>query len=270
MGIEIRAELVDLGASPGLSRLYSTMGNPNNDAKAWAMLLPFVLAVTITIKDDTKRLLLMGALAVSLAAFALTYSRSGYVALLAGIAVFVMFAAPRLIPIGLIALVLALPFIPASIIDRLLTLGQDTSSQYRFQIWEGVLRMLEDFWVRGIGMGPDAFIRIYRSYAHPAAERAMHSHMLFLDIIVHSGIGALIAFLAYLFRLFKRGISSLTANNNDIERKIFTAAGIASLTAFIVFGIGEYVWFYTRVMLVFWVVAGLTAGISKVCTETVK
>ncbi|MCL2223417.1 MAG: O-antigen ligase family protein [Defluviitaleaceae bacterium] len=257
-GIEIREELTDLGVSPGMSRLYSTMGNPNNDAQAWAMLLPFVLAMAITVKNDTKRLILFGAIALVVGAFALTYSRSGYVALMAGVGVFVLMSAPRLVPIGLIALVFALPFIPSAILERLFTLGQDTSSQYRFLIWEGVRRMLEDFWVQGIGMGPAAFVRIYRSYAHPLAERALHSHNTFFDILVHSGIGALLAFLAYLFRLFKRGISDHVAIA-DREQKIYIAAGIAALTVFVVFGVGEYVWFHPRVMLVFWVVAGIVS-----------
>ncbi|MCL2197818.1 MAG: O-antigen ligase family protein [Defluviitaleaceae bacterium] len=261
MGIEIQAAFTDLGASPGLSRLYSTLGNPNNDAQFWAMLLPFVLAVAITVKNDTRRIVLIGAIFIVVAAFALTYSRAGYIALLAGIGVFVLMTAPRLVPIGLLVLILALPFIPAGILERLFTLGQDTSSQYRFLIWGGVLRMLEDFWVQGIGMGPAAFIRIYRSYAHPLAERAMHSHNMFLDLITHSGIGALLAFLAYLFRLFKRGISSHMASE-DSEYKIYMAAGIAALAVFVVFGVGEYVWFYPRVMLVFWVIAGLVASMA--------
>jgi hypothetical protein len=259
MGIEIRAELVDLGANPGLSRLYSTMGNPNNDAQAWAMLLPFVLAVAVTVKNDTKRLFLFGAIAIVIAAFAMTYSRAGYVALMAGAGVFILISAPRLVPVALIALVFALPFIPAAILERLFTLGQDTSSQYRFLIWEGVRRMLEDFWVQGIGMGPAAFVRIYRGYAHPLAERALHSHNTFFDIITHSGIGAFLAFIAYLFRLFKRGISKHAASY-DKEQKIYIAAGIAALTVFVVFGVGEYVWFHPRVMLVFWMVTGVVSA----------
>jgi hypothetical protein len=257
-GIEIREELTDLGVNPGLSRLYATLGNPNNDAQAWAMLLPFVLAVAITVKNDTKRLLLIGAIAIVVAAFALTYSRAGYVALMAGVGVFVLMSAPRLVPIALIALVFALPFIPAAILERLFTLGQDTSSQYRFLIWEGVRRVLEDFWVQGVGMGPAAFVRIYRGYAHPLAERALHSHNTFFDIITHSGIGALLAFFAYLFRLFKRGISAHAAST-DHEQKIYIAAGIAAITVFVVFGVGEYVWFHPRVMLVFWIVAGIVS-----------
>ncbi|MCL2187392.1 MAG: O-antigen ligase family protein [Defluviitaleaceae bacterium] len=263
VGIPIRAEFTDLLANPGMARLHSTMGgNPNNDAQAWAMLLPFVLAMIIAVRCDVKRTLLLAAVGICIAAFALTFSRAGYVALMAGVGIFVLMAAPRLVPIALIVLVLAIPFIPSVFIDRLLTLGTDTSSLYRFNIWRGVMDMLRDYWVRGIGMGPVAFAQTYRNYFHGEAWRALHAHNTFLDIIVHSGIGALIAFLAYLFRLIKRGISA-HMNAACREYKLFTAAGMASLTVFIAFGVGEYVWFYPRVMLVFWICAGLLTGVTE-------
>ena len=258
-GIEIRAEFTDLVRSQGLSRLYSTLGNPNNDAESWSMLLPFVLAMIITIKCDIKRVLLAGVFFLCITALALTYSRMGYVALMAGMGVFVLISAPRLVPIALIVLLLSIPFLPQSVIDRLLTIGQDTSSLYRLRIWEGTFRLLENYWVQGIGMGPRAFISIYRGYAHPSAWNAMHAHNMFLNILAHSGIGALLAFLAYLFRLFKYGISSYIASF-DREFKIYLAAGLASLTAFTVFGMAEYVWFYPRVMLVFWLMSGLISA----------
>jgi len=263
MGIEIRSDFVDLNVNPGLSRLVATLGNPNTDAQVWAMLLPLILAVTITAKQDTNRLILAGFIGIIVMAFALTFSRSGYVAFIAGVGVFILMSAPRLIPIALIVLVFALPFIPSAILDRLFTLGQDTSSQYRFLIWQGVFRMIEDFWVQGIGMGPAAFVRIYRGYAHPLAERAMHSHNMFLDLVVHSGIGALITFIVYLFRLFKHGVAS-HMNSKNKEYKILMSAALAGLFVFIVLGVGEYVWFYPRVMLVFWIIAGLTLALVNI------
>ncbi|MCL2204264.1 MAG: O-antigen ligase family protein [Defluviitaleaceae bacterium] len=262
VGIPIRPEFTDLLASPGLARLHSTFGNPNNDAKAWTMLLPLLMALIITVKCDKKRLLLMGVMALSVAALALTYSRAGYIALVAGVGVFVLLSAPRLVPIGLVAFIAAIPFLPAGIIDRMLTLGTDTSSVFRFNIWLGVLDMLRDYWVQGIGMGPDAFLRIYDRYANEIAWRAVHAHNTFLDIFAHSGIGALLAFAAYLFGLFKGGILA-RKKVPDTEHKIFLAAGIASLSVFIVFGMGEYMWFYPRVMLVFWIIAGLLTATTN-------
>ena len=262
VGIPIRPEFTDLLASPGLARLHSTMGNPNNDAQFWGMMLPFVLAMVVAARCDTKRLLLAGAVAVCVGAFALTYSRAGYVALMAGVGVFILMAAPRLVPIVLIAGILALPFIPSGIIDRLLTLGSDTSSQYRFNIWRGVVNMLEVYWVQGIGMGPTAFAQTYARHYQGEAFRALHAHNTFLDVFIHSGIGALVSFVAYLFGLVRRGVAA-HMNAANKEYKVFLAAGVGALVVFIAFGVGEYVWFYPRVMLVFWVMAGLLTGLVR-------
>ncbi|MCL2363385.1 MAG: O-antigen ligase family protein [Defluviitaleaceae bacterium] len=262
VGIPIRPEFTDLLASPGLARLHSTMGNPNNDAQFWGMMLPFVLAMVVAARCDTKRLLLAGAVAVCVGAFALTYSRAGYVALMAGVGVFILMAAPRLVPIVLIAGIVALPFIPSGIIDRLLTLGTDTSSQYRFNIWRGVVNMLEVYWVQGIGMGPVAFAQTYARHYQGEAFRALHAHNTFLDVFIHSGIGALISFVAYLFSLIRRGVAA-HMNSDNKEYKIFVAAGVGALVVFIAFGVGEYVWFYPRVMLVFWVVVGLLTALTR-------
>ena len=259
VGIPIHPEFTDLLANPGMTRLHSTMGNPNNDAQVWAMLLPFAIAAAIAVRCDVKRVLLVAAIVVCVAAFALTYSRAGYVALLAGLGVFVLMAAPRLVPLALILFIFAIPFIPSGIIERLLTLGSDTSSQYRFNIWRGVIDMLRIYWVQGIGMGPEAFAQVYRHHFHGEAWRALHAHNTFLDIIMHSGIGALITFLAFLLNNLKRGISTHMRIKNP-EQRLYTAAAVASLVVFVAFGVGEYVWFYPRVMLVFWVCAGVLAG----------
>jgi len=185
------------------------------------------------------------------------------VALIAGVGVFILMAAPRLVPIVLIVGILALPFIPSGIIDRLLTLGTDTSSQYRFNIWRGVVNMLEIYWVQGIGMGPTAFAQTYARHYQGEAFRALHAHNTFLDIFIHSGIGALVSFVAYLFGLVRRGVAA-HMKSTDKEYKVFLAAGVGALVVFIAFGVGEYVWFYPRVMLVFWVVAGLLTGMVRI------
>ncbi|MCL2500593.1 MAG: O-antigen ligase family protein [Defluviitaleaceae bacterium] len=268
-GIPIHLEHTDLLTNPGLTRMYATMGNPNNDAKAWAMLIPFAIAAAVAVKCDKKRVILAGIIALSVAAFALTYSRAGYVALLAGVGVFVLMSTPRLVPVAVVLLVPAVFFIPAGVIERLLTLGTDSSSLYRFNIWRGAWDMLRDYWIRGIGMGPAAFTQTYANYYHGEAWRALHAHNTFLDIFIHSGIGAIAAFLAYLFRLVKRGVSAHMASA-DKEYKVLIAAGIASLVVFVVFGIGEYVWFYPRVMLVFWMTAGLTAAMPSLSKETLS
>ena len=265
-GIEIKAEFTDLAQSQGLSRLFSTMANSNNDAESWVMLLPFIIAMMLTTVCDTKRVVLAGVIGLCVIALVLTYSRSGYLALLASIGIFVLMVSPKLVPVGILALIIMIPFLPKSLTDRLLTIGKDTSSKYRLLIWEGVLRMLKDFWITGIGMGPKAFTSIYRDYAHVNAKPAMHSHNVFLSVLAEIGIGGFISFMAYLFRTFRSGIVA-QIKATDPEMKIYLAAGISSLTAFCVFSLAEYVWFYPRVMLIFWLVTGLVLSMAKMGAE---
>ena len=265
-GIEIKAEFTDLSQSQGLSRLFSTMANSNNDAESWVMLLPFIIAMVITTKSDTKRLILTGAVGLCVVALVLTYSRSGYLALVAAVGVFVLMVSPKLVPIGILTLIILIPFLPQSLTDRILTIGKDTSSKYRLFIWEGVLRMLKDFWITGIGMGPKAFTTIYRGYSNVNAGPAMHSHNVFLSVLAEIGIGGFVAFMAYLFRAFRSGIVA-QIKSTDREIKIYAAAGVASLTAFCVFSLVEYVWFYPRVMLIFWLVTGLVLSMMRMAAK---
>ena len=261
-GIEIKAEFTDLTQSQGLSRLFSTMANSNNDAESWVMLLPFIIAMMITTSCDTKRVVLAGVIGLCVIALMLTYSRSGYLALLAAAGIFVLIVSPKLVPVGILALIIMIPFLPESLKARVLTIGKDTSSKYRLLIWEGVFRMFEDFWITGIGMGPKAFTSIYRDYAHVNAKPAMHSHNVFLSVLAEIGIGGFISFMAYLFKTFRAGIVA-QIKNVDPEMKIYLAAGVASLTAFCVFSLVEYVWFYPRVMLIFWLVTGLVLSMAR-------
>ncbi|MDR2898985.1 MAG: O-antigen ligase family protein [Clostridiales bacterium] len=268
-GIEIRSEFTDLSQSQGLARLFSTMGNPNNDAEYWVMALPFTIAMICVTKSDVKRLILAGAVGLCLIALMYTYSRSGYLALLGAAGVFVWIMCPRLVPVGIIALVLMIPFLPQSLMDRVMTIGQDTSSTYRVRIWEGVMRILSDFWVQGIGIGPSAFNIIYRDYASTAAMNAMHSHNVFLSVFVETGIGGFVAVIMYMFKLFKSGLKT-AIKTKDIEIKFYTAAAIASLTGFTIFALVEYVWFYPRVMLMFWMVAGIIFALCKMNDQEIS
>ncbi|MCL2593243.1 MAG: O-antigen ligase family protein, partial [Defluviitaleaceae bacterium] len=266
MGIEVRADFTDLTHSAGLARLFSTMANPNNDAKVWVMLIPYCVAYLLLSKNDLKKVILAGMLGICVLALVLTYSRSGYLAIVAGMAVFVILVAPRLVPIGIILAVIAIPFLPSSVTDRVLTIGQDTSSRYRMMIWEGTFRMNRDYWISGIGMGPSAFTRIYRVYSHPSAGNAMHTHNVFLNVLAEAGVGALLAFVAYFIRILKEGVSSVY-KANSVNIKFFAAAGIASLTGFFMFAMVEYVWFYPRVMLTFFISMGLVHSIYRINRE---
>lgn len=262
-GIEIKSEFVDLTKSQGLSRLYSVMANPNNDAEFWVMLLPFSIASAFITKCDVKRLFIGGMVVVCLAALMLTYSRAGYIALMGAAGIFILLTAPRLVPVCILLFMMLIPFIPTSIVDRLLTVGKDTSSKYRFLIWEGSINMVKDYWVQGIGMGPTAFSTIYRGYANRSALNAMHAHNVPLNVWVETGIGGFMALLAYFIKTLKMGVSAFYQGEDKMIR-FYSAAAVSSFVAFFIFSMVEYVWYYPRVMLCFWIISAMAFSLHKI------
>ena len=256
LGIEIRPEFVDLRYHQGLARLYSTLDNPNNFAKFLLLTLPVCAAYTAICKHPFKKFVMFGMVMVGIAALGLTFSRSAYLALGASLGVFVFFTNRRAIPFVLVFALLAIPFLPSAIMDRMTTIGQDTSSMYRLRIWEGTWFVIRGNWLLGIGLGPGAFTNAYNAFAIVSETPAMHSHNQFLQIWVELGLAGLISFVVMMFTAIKRGFW-VHARAVSRTYKLLIAALASSLVGIIVMGMVEYVWYYPRLMFMFWVIMGI-------------
>ena len=257
LGIAVRTDFIDLNANFGIAgRLYATMGNPNNFAKVLTMFIPLCVAMVFAIKNPWVKLILTGLLLPMVLALVLTYSRASYLAVAGSTFVFVLMKWPRLVPLGILLGLLAIPFIPEVILMRLGTIGTDTSSLYRIQIWEGSWRTVQNYWSSGIGIGPSAFQLIYRAHAHNMAGNAMHAHNVFLNVWVEVGIGGAIAMVIYNFNTVRGGIVAFL-NTKNIAIQYYLAGGVASLVGFLMFSMVEHVWFYPRAMLAYFIVMGV-------------
>jgi O-antigen ligase len=261
-GLEVRLEFIDTSMGMGASRLYSTMDNPNNYAEFLIMLLPLTVGAIFACKKDFWRLVLAGVTAVGLLALVLTSSRSAYLAVVLAAAFFVLLANKRLVPFFAVLMLFAIPFVPERIVARIMTIGRDTSSIFRLWIWQGAMETLRRFWLFGIGMGPVAFARIYRTYAHELALPAMHSHNLFMQIWIELGVFGIIAFIFLMFTTIK-GAAVTAINTKDSEIKYYSIGAASGLIAVLAMGLVEHIWFYPRVMLTFWIVIGICVGVRR-------
>ena len=266
-GIEIRLDFIDLEANPDMAgRLFSTMGNPNNYAKFITMFLPFVISLFFVVKGTFRKLILLGGIGLIVIVLLFTLSRASYLVLLGSLGVFVLILKPRLVPIAIALALLSMPFWPDFIMARLSTLGTDSSSIFRMWIWEGSLRMLGSYFITGVGIGPLAFRTIYLEYSHQLAGSAMHSHNVFLQVWLEIGIGGFLALIAYNFIAIKKGIISFFRTNN-FELKLYLAAAISSVCAFLAFAMVEHVWFYPRTMLVYFITMGITFSLIRLAKK---
>lgn len=257
-GVQVQELLTDVTNNKGMpGRVYSTFENPNNFAEVIVLLMPFIYALFIISDRKVTKLCYVVVFAVCLAALMLTYSRSCYVSFAISAVVFVLFYKPKLIIPLLFAAIVMVPFLPESVTNRILTIAStsDTSNAYRIYLWGGVWEMLKNHWVSGVGTGSAAFIKAYAPFASPLAANAPHSHMLYLELFIEFGIVGGVSFFAFWLSSIRKGIFAIGGEDKNLRCIIIAAissfAGISFASA------AEYIWFYPRVMYIFFIVLGI-------------
>jgi len=267
-GVEADASLTDLTLNKNMpGRVFGTMDNPNNLAEYLTVFIPYGFAFAVTKKNLKEKLLYLCGMILPIVAILLTYSRSGWIALFCAVVVYIVLYNYKLFPIFITGGIFALPFIPQSIYDRILTIGnlKDSSSSYRMDIWEGCLDMLKKFWFTGIGLGPGAFAEIFPEYATGETTVVMHSHMQFMEMMVEGGILLFFAYLILVFVTVKRAVIGSSYAKND-DMKHYCVAAAASVSGITLIGLFEYCWFYPRVMFAFFISVGLCLAVSKLAS----
>ncbi len=263
-GVEINLEFVDIYTNNGMpGRVFSTFSNPNNFAQLLLLFMPFYVPAIIFSKRKTDKLLMFSLLCVTFVALAMTYSRSCWVGIALAAVLFVCIYDKRFIIPAAFLVIIAIPFLPETITNRIFTIGsmEDTSNSYRIYIWESCWEMIKDFGTTGLGLGPASFRVMYTGYASPVAVTAPHSHMLYIQLILEMGILGAVSFLAFIFALVRKAAGSM--RNMSKELKCYTAAAISALfgTAFVC--CAEYIWFYPRIMFAFWIIPGLMLALIR-------
>ena len=130
--------------------------------------------------------------------------------------------------------------------------------------------MLKGTYVTGIGLGPDAFSKLYPSFADPSAVLAPHSHMLFMQVLTEMGLLGFISFLLYWIVTLKRLITVKIRYKLPKEMKNYVCASLASFTGIIFVSGVEYIWFYPRVMISFFIMVGIIMATLKICKKSEK
>lgn len=236
-------------------RAFSTLENPNVLGEYLLLVIPISIALMWSNKKFWTKFTYFGITAVLLLCMILTMSRGCWVGLLLAAAIFITFVDGRYWSLGLLALFLLPSILPASVLNRFLSIGNlgDTSSSYRLLIYLGTIQMLQDFWLVGIGPGSQAFNMIYPRYSYPQID-APHAHNVFLQQTVETGIIGLAALLFVLiafFRQMARSANVLAKKSMDRVMSIAIGAGVA---AFFLQGVFDYVFYNYRVYMMFWMV----------------
>ncbi|MBL6802689.1 MAG: putative bicarbonate transporter, IctB family [Synechococcus sp. BS307-5m-G38] len=249
--------------SAGTIRIYGPLGNPNLLAGYLIPLLALAVVACLRWQRLSFRLFAGLTAAMAGAATLFTYSRGGWLGLLAaagvlGILLLLRSTAHwpplwrRLLPlaallIGALVLVVAvtqLEPIRTRVMSLLAGRG-DSSNNFRINVWLAAIDMVQDRPWLGIGPGNAAFNSIYPLYQQPKFN-ALSAYSVPLEILVETGIPGLLACLGLL-------ASSVQAGLRIHGRHGLIAIGsLSAIAGLLTQGITDTIFFRPEVQLIGW------------------
>ena len=269
-GVEVSSSTVDLKVNAGMpGRVVSIFDNANTFAEVLLLLLPLVLALILCSKRTTSKVLAAIVFLVGGIALGMTYSRATWVGFVCAMAAFVFLWKPRLIPAFLVLCCLAVPFLPATIWNRILTIFNpaDSSTASRIPLYQAALEVIRSRPLRGAGLGtavPQVYIADWNLYH--ADFPYVHSHNFYLEVWIEAGLLGVTSFVASMLWNIKRAAHTARHTAPSPARTI-TCAAAAALCGTMVCGLADYLWNYPRVLCIFWFVFAVALAGVKVCRQ---
>ena len=250
-------------------RVFSFFDNPNAYAMILVLTLPLYFALFFMAETRLgRRLAFLGALP-PIVALIFTLSRAGWMAFGLGMIVFFYFTYRWVIPLLGIAVVAILPVLPVTIRDRFLSTfgGEDSSILYRTKIRDTLQPVLSRRWFTGLGLGSETvmeeltvFYEENTQYSILTWQIPPHTHNQYLQLWAEMGIAGAAAFCGMMIAFVKKCVITLFTSPT---KNFIAAAGLAGVTGALIMGFADYIWFYPRVMLLFWIVTGITLAAFK-------
>jgi len=288
-GATALATWVDVDSSlAGTTRVYSYLGNPNllggylipavmlsaSAIFAWSRWLPKALAVVMTLTNT--------------ACLILTFSRGAWIGFVVGGFVLVLLVVhwlsiylPRFwrrwaMPLVLgasAAFVVTAVLAVAPLRDRVLSMfagREDSSNNFRLNVWAAVQDMIRARPVLGIGPGNTAFNAVYPRFQR-TGYTALSAYSVFLEVLVETGVIGFTCFLWLLLVTFNQGWTQIQRLRQAGDRNGFWLIGaIASMVGMLVHGLVDTVWYRPPISTLWWLMIALVASYYNFQPSTVN
>jgi len=261
VGVEMDAAWVDANSFDITTRAYATFTNPNVLGEYLILVGSLAAGMMWKMRNWVGKLYYTACFGLVCLGLVATGSRGAMLGLMFSAGLFVLLSEKRLIPLGIV-LLLMMPFIlPASLWARLassITMS-DSSSLYRMSIYSASFDMIEHYWQTGIGIG--AFNEVYPLFAREAAN-AYHSHNLFLQEFIELGIvgfSILILLIVFFFQKLYSGMRVVPKRFKFLLGAVFGGFGGLLLQ-----GLTDHLWFDYSIVLFFWCYIGLGMAAVRV------
>lgn len=267
-GLEVNKSYVDLKLNADMpSRVMSFFDNPNAFAEVLMMLLPLVIALVLCSKSLLGKLAALGAMALGVTALGMTYGRASWIGFACALVVMVFLWKPKLLPLFPLVCIAAVPLLPSSIWNRILTITnmKDTSTASRIPLYETAIKIIRQSPAAGAGLGTAAvqsFVKKYNLYTGYAPF--VHAHNIYLQVWIEAGLLGILGFVSAMLWNIKRAAHTVRHCGSS-EARTLTCGAAAALCGAMVCGLADYLWNYPRVMCIFWFVFAMALAGAKLC-----
>ena len=250
----------------GTIRVYGPLENPNLLAGYLLPVLPLAVVALLRWHSLSHRLFAATSLVLGAAAVFLSYSRGGWLGLVGGLGAMVLLLVlrqtrswpmlwRRLFPVLLVVAGVAVLVVAVTQVEPLrirvmsLVAGrEDSSNNFRINVWMAALQMIQDRPWLGIGPGNTAFNLIYPLYQQPKFN-ALSAYSVPLELLVEGGVPALIVGLGLLQRSVRNGLAQL---RGEADFALPALGAVAAIAALCVQGATDTIFFRPEVQLIGW------------------
>jgi putative inorganic carbon (HCO3(-)) transporter len=279
VGVEALATWTDpTSAAAEATRIYSYLGNPNLFAGYLIPAVGMSAAACFAWQRWLPKLLAIVMLIVNVSALVMTYSRGGWIGLVAGGFTFTLllvwwwsdrlpsklraWALPGVVGLSAAMVLLAVAIVPP-IRDRVASMfvGRgDSSNNFRINVWAAVIDMIRDRPILGIGPGNSIFNKIYPLYMRPKYS-ALSSYSVLLEVTVEAGLIGLFSFLWLLFVTTYQGITQLKRLREVGHYDAFwLMAALASGAGLMAHGLFDTVFYRPPIQALWWLMLAIVAS----------
>jgi putative inorganic carbon (HCO3(-)) transporter len=261
-----------------VTRVYSYLGNPNLLAGYLVPAVAFSIAAIFAWRHWGAKALAVTMSVVNSACLILTFSRGGWIGFVVAVGVLMLllvywysvylppvwrtWALPTVLGTAAIILTVAVIFVEP-LRDRVFSIfagREDSSNNFRINVWEAVVEMIQDRPILGIGPGNNAFNSVYPLYMRPRFS-ALSAYSIWLEVAVETGLIGLSCFIWLLIVTFNQAWLQLrrlqTLGN---EQAFWLMATVATMFGMLAHGFVDTVWYRPQVSTLWWMMLALIAS----------
>lgn len=260
------------------TRVYSYLGNPNLLAAYLVPAIALSLGAIFAWRGWVCKALAVVMFGVNSLCLILTFSRGGWIGLVVMFFTFLLllfywfsvnlppFWRTWSLPIllgGMAGFVVLAVLFVEPVRDRVFSMfvgREDSSNNFRLNVWAAVQEMIADRPILGIGPGNTAFNKVYPLYMRPRYT-ALSAYSVWLEVLVETGFIGLMCFLWLLLVTFNQGWQQLRRLRElGSQQAFWLIAAIASLLGMLAHGTFDTVLYRPEVNTIWWFMIALIAS----------